>query len=66
MKTNKLKSVKVIITLWAMIMITVIVVLNRVEFLTLATFLGTIPLAFIPANVVQKKIMNNHNECEVN
>lgn len=61
MKQNKLKSVKVIITLWAMILITCIVIFNRTEFLQLATFLSSIPLAFIPANVIQKKIIS-HNE----
>lgn len=61
MKQNKLKSVKVIITLWAMILITCIVIFNRTEFLQLATFLASIPLAFIPANVIQKKIIS-HNE----
>lgn len=62
MKKNKLTSVKVIITLWAMVVITYIVIFNRVEFLQLATFLSSIPLAFIPANVIQKKILSRNME----
>ena len=62
MRKNKLTSVKVIITLWAMVVITCIVIFNRVEFLPLATFLSSIPLAFIPANVIQKKILSRNME----
>lgn len=56
MKHNKLKSVKTWIVIWAIGLITFIVVAGKVEFLTLATLLATIPLAFIPANIAQKKI----------
>ena len=62
MRKNKLTSVKVIITLWAMVVITCIVIFNRIEFLQLATFLSSIPLAFIPANVIQKKILSRNME----
>ena len=58
MRKNKLTSVKVIITLWAMVVITCIVIFN----LQLATFLSSIPLAFIPANVIQKKILSRNME----
>lgn len=56
MKHNKLKSVKTWIVVWAIGLITYIVIAGKVEFLTLATLLATIPLAFIPANIAQKKI----------
>lgn len=55
-KHNKLKSVKTWIVVWAIGLITYIVVASKVDFLTLATLLATIPLAFIPANIAQKKI----------
>jgi hypothetical protein len=45
-----------------MVVITCIVIFNRVEFLQLATFLSSIPLAFIPANVIQKKILSRNME----
>lgn len=56
MKHNKLKSVKTWIVVWAIGLITYIVVAGMTDFLTLATLLATIPLAFIPCNVAQKKI----------
>lgn len=56
MRHNKLKSVKTWIVVWAIGLITYIVVAGKTDFLTLATLLATIPLAFIPANIVQKKI----------
>lgn len=56
MKHNKLKSVKTWIVVWAISLITYIVVAGKTDFLTLATLLATIPLAFIPANIAQKKI----------
>lgn len=56
MKHNKLKSVKTWIVLWALGLITYIVVSGKVDFLQLAILLATIPLAYIPTNVYQKKI----------
>jgi hypothetical protein len=56
MRHNKLKSVKTWIVVWAISLITYIVVAGKTDFLTLATLLATIPLAFIPANIAQKKI----------
>jgi hypothetical protein len=56
MKHNKLKSVKTWIVLWALGLITYIVVSGKVDFLQLAILLATIPLAYIPSNVYQKKI----------
>ena len=56
MKHNKLKSVKTWIVIWAIALITYIVIADKVAFLSLATLLATIPLAYIPSNVLQKKI----------
>lgn len=56
MKHNKLKSVKTWVVLWALGLITYIVVFGKVDFLQLAILLATIPLAYIPTNVYQKKI----------
>lgn len=56
MKHSKLKSVKTWIVVWALGLITYIVVSGKVDFLQLAVLLATIPLAYIPTNVYQKKI----------
>lgn len=56
MKHSKLKSVKTWIVLWSMGLITYIVVSGKADFLQLAVLLATIPLAYIPTNVYQKKI----------
>ena len=56
MKYNKLKSVKNIIVAWALGLITYIVIRDKTDFLQLAVLLATIPLAYIPTNVYQKKI----------
>lgn len=56
MAHNKLKSVKTWIVIWSLGLITYIVVAGKADFLQLAILLATIPLAYIPSNVVQKKI----------
>ena len=61
MKHNKLKSVKTWVVLWALGLITYIVVSGKVDFLQLAILLATIPLAYIPTNVYQKKIEKIQN-----
>jgi hypothetical protein len=58
-KPNKLKSVKVWITIWAIALITYIVVANRVDFLQLAHLLATIPMIYLPVNTWQKKIFED-------
>lgn len=58
-KPNKLKSAKLWISIWAMGIISYIVISGKSEFLQLAVLLSTIPLAFIPANVWQKKIFED-------
>ena len=55
-KRNKLTSAKLWITLWAIAMVSFIVIANRSEFMTIAQWLCAVPLAYIGANVWQKKI----------
>lgn len=63
MKHNKLSSVKNWIVVWACLLITYIVLAEETSMLQLATLLATIPLAYIPTNVFQKKIeLDNHKE----
>jgi hypothetical protein len=67
MKHNKLTSVKTWIVVWALLLITYIVIMEEVQFLQLATLLATIPLAYIPSNVLQKKIeLGNDKEEHTN
>lgn len=56
MKHNKFKSVKTWIVIWAIGLITYVVVAGKADFLQLATLLATIPLAYLPVNAYQKKI----------
>ena len=58
-KMNKFRSVKTWIVIWAIALISYIVIAGKADFLQLATLLATIPLAYIPCNVAQKKIMEN-------
>lgn len=55
---NKLGSRKFLITLWAIIIITVIVIKNKSDFLNLANYLALIPLAYSGLNVWQKTKTN--------
>lgn len=55
-KRNKLTSAKLWVTLWAIAMVSFIVIANRSEFMTIAQWLCAVPLAYIGANVWQKKI----------
>lgn len=63
MKHNKLASVKTWIVIWALALISYIVIAGKTDFLQLAVLLATIPLAYIPSNVVQKKIELDKNVC---
>lgn len=62
MRHNKFKSVKTWIVIWTLGLITYIVVSGKNDFLQLAILLATIPLAYIPSNVVQKKIEKDEVE----
>jgi len=55
-KPNKLKSVKFWVTLWAVGMVSYIVIGNRTEFALIAQWLCAVPLAYLGVNVWQKKI----------
>lgn len=50
----KFKSRKFWITLWSIAIITFIVVADRTEFASFATFLSAVPLAYIGLNVYDK------------
>lgn len=55
-KKSKFKSAKLLVTLWAVAMVTFIVITNRTEFMSIAEPLCFVPLGYIGANVWQKKI----------
>lgn len=55
-KPNKLKSVKLWVTLWSIAMVSFIVISNRTEFLNIAQPLCFVPLGYLGVNVWQKKI----------
>lgn len=55
-KPNKLKSVKLWVTIWAIAMVSFIVIANRTEFLNIAQPLCFVPLGYLGVNVWQKKI----------
>ena len=55
-KKNKLTSVKFWVTMWAMVMVTFIVITNKTDFLNIAQWLCGVPLAYLGVNVWQKKI----------
>ena len=63
-KPNKLKSVKLWVTLWAIGMVTFIVIANRTEFLNIAQPLCFVPLGYLGANVWQKKIYEDGAKCQ--
>ena len=55
-KHSKLTSVKLWVTLWAIAMVSFIVMANRTEFLNIAQPLCFVPLGYLGGNVWQKKI----------
>jgi len=61
-KPNKLKSVKFWVTLWAIGMISYIVIGNRTEFTLIAQWLCAVPLAYLGVNVWQKQIYSKEGE----
>lgn len=54
--TNKLKSTKLWITVWAIGIITYIVIAGKNDFYGIAQLLCSIPLSYVVANVAQKAI----------
>lgn len=61
-KRSKLKSAKLWVTIWAIIMVTFIVIANRNQFTTIAQWLCGVPLAYIGANVWQKQIYSKEDK----
>lgn len=55
-KHNKLTSAKLWVTVWAVLMVSFIVLADRQAFTIIAQWLCGVPLAYIGANVWQKKI----------
>jgi len=61
LKRNKFKSVKTWVVIWAIALITFIVISGKVEFLQLAILLSTVPLAYLPVNAYQHKLESNQD-----
>ena len=55
-KKSKFTSVKLWVTLWAIGMVSFIVIANRTEFMSIAQPLCFVPLGYLGVNVWQKKI----------
>lgn len=55
---NKLFSIKLWVTIWAMILISYIVFTSKNDFLIIAEILSAVPLAYMGLNVYQKKILS--------
>jgi len=64
MKHHKLTSVKNWIVIWAVCAISYIIIMEETSMLQLAILLATIPLAYIPSNVYQKKIERDNQKEE--
>ena len=56
---KKLQSTKLWITLWAVAMITYIVIADKTDFYGIAQLLCSVPLSFVVANVAQKAIFKD-------
>lgn len=56
--TTKLKSTKLWITIWALGLISYIVIADKNDFYGIAQLLSSIPLSYVVANVAQKAIYN--------
>lgn len=57
---KKLQSTKLWITLWAVGMISYIVIADKTDFYGIAQLLCSVPLSFVVANVAQKAIFKNN------
>lgn len=55
-KHSKLTSAKLWVTIWAIGLVSFIVIANRTEFMSIAQPLCFVPLGYLGANVWQKKI----------
>ena len=63
-KVSKLLSVKFWVTIWAMVMVSFIVIADKTDFLNIAQWLCGVPLAYIGFNVWQKKIFADKDSKE--
>lgn len=59
---SKFKSMKFVVTVWAMVLLTIIVVQNRVDFVQLGMILACAPMAYCYTNVKQKELFNKIND----
>ena len=59
--TNKLKSVKLWVTAWAVALISYIVVADKTNWQTLALAISAIPIAYGPLNISQKNILQHQH-----
>lgn len=64
-RNSKLKSTKLWVTIWAILIITYIVVFDKTDFYGIAQLLCSIPLSYVVANVAQKAIYTKKDEIEV-
>ena len=55
-KHYKLRSAKLWVTIWAMAMVTLIIITKQSDFTPIATILAAAPMVYCGCNVVQKKI----------
>ena len=63
-KNNKLRSIKLWITIWSMCIISYIIISNHTAFLAIAEKLCIVPLSYIIANVAQKAIYKEGKNVE--
>jgi len=61
---SKLKSIKVWVTIWALFLISYIVICDRASFHSVAQLLCAVPLTYIGANVAQKAIFRKYDSEE--
>lgn len=61
---NKLKSVKLWVTIWACSFLTYIVVANKTDWSALALAISAIPIAYGPLNISQKNILQHQQHIE--
>lgn len=57
---RKLKSFKNLLVLWAVVLITYIIVADKQEFLSVAMLLAGAVIVYFPVNVKQKEIFNKN------
>ena len=64
MFSNKLKSRKLWVTVWAMAMVTYIVIAGKTDFISLATVLSAAPLVYCGVNAYGKAHTNGDRNNE--